>query len=206
MANAIKKTADANGLFQYVESVNTGDYPTADWEINPDVAGVAAVPRNYWKWNGSAVVEMDAGEKAAVDTALAETAAMPNAESHYNFLHWGAAKGSVWARFNFVMPSNLMPAVFANDAVVSGLTWVCYTNNADCDVQIFKNNSLHFTWSLINKRVAYKTDGLAGVTFAAGDRMSIKLVGGTQPPFYPSLAVYYRYTGSGTGEGGSSTI
>ena len=205
MANAIKKTADVNGIFQYVESVHTPDYPTADWALDPDVSGLSAVPRNHWKWDGAAVVEMSQAEKDAVDAALAESGAFPNAESHFNFLHWGVAK-NIWMRYNFVMPSNVMPAVFANAAVISGLTWVCYTNNADATVEIYKNNSLHFSWNLINKRVAYKTDGLAGVTFAAGDRMSIKIIGGTQAPFYPSLSVFYRYTGTTTGEGGSSTI
>ena len=99
-----------------------------------------------------------------------------------------------------------MPAVFMSDAVISGLTWVCYTNNADADIEIYKNGSLHFTWNLINKRKAYKTNGLSGVTFAAGDALSIKVVQGTTRPYYPAVGVYYRYTLETTGEGGTSTL
>lgn len=72
MSTAIRKTTDVNGIFHYVESINTPDYPTANWEINPDVSGVSGVSRNYWKYDGTnVVVEMSQGEKDAVEAALA---------------------------------------------------------------------------------------------------------------------------------------
>lgn len=51
-------------------SVNTPDFPTSDWIINPDLSGVSGVPQKYWKVVGDTVVEMDAAEKAVVDAAL----------------------------------------------------------------------------------------------------------------------------------------
>lgn len=33
---------------QYLESVNTPDYPEADWVINPDLSAVEGVPQGYW--------------------------------------------------------------------------------------------------------------------------------------------------------------
>ena len=206
MSNVIKKVADANGVYRFIREINLSHYPSADWEHNPDTSGVAAVNQNHWKYDGTNVVaEMSQPEKDAVDAALLESAATVNRESHFNFLHWGVARNT-WLRYNFVMPSNKMPALFMNEAVVSGLTWVCHTDNADATVQIYKNNSLAYSWVLTNKRVAYKTDGLSGVTFSAGDRLSVKVISGTTRPYYPSLSVYYRYNLATTGEGGSSTI
>jgi hypothetical protein len=72
MASVIHRTArDSNGCLLYLESVNTPDYDTDDWLINPDLSGVSGVECYYWKVTGTppggSVVEMDAGEKAAVD-------------------------------------------------------------------------------------------------------------------------------------------
>jgi len=67
MATVVNKTT-----FQVLRSVNTPDYPTADWLIAP--AGLAAlesgsVPSLYWKLTagGDDIEEMTAGEKTAAD-------------------------------------------------------------------------------------------------------------------------------------------
>jgi len=67
MTTAIRKIANAQGLYDYVEAINPVDYPTLDWAIDPDISAVGAVPRVYWKWNGSVVVEMTQVEKDAID-------------------------------------------------------------------------------------------------------------------------------------------
>jgi len=64
MANVLNKTTG-----QYLLSVHTPDYPTADWFINPDIDAVASVPTKYWRRGTDPVEEMNAGEKTAVDTA-----------------------------------------------------------------------------------------------------------------------------------------
>lgn len=66
MADVINKTT-----LEFRPSVNTPSFPTADWLINPDMSGVRGVPKKYWKLRGTAVVEMNATEKAAVDAAEA---------------------------------------------------------------------------------------------------------------------------------------
>jgi hypothetical protein len=65
MANVLNKTS-----LQYLESVNTPDYPPADWMINPDLSAVAGVRQRYWKIVSGSVVEMSQAEKDAVDTAI----------------------------------------------------------------------------------------------------------------------------------------
>ena len=68
MADVIKRTANADGTHEYRKSVNTPDFPTADWLVNPDLSGVAAVPERHRKVVGETVVEMTQAEKDAVDT------------------------------------------------------------------------------------------------------------------------------------------
>lgn len=66
MSDAIHRTT-----LQYITSVNTPDYPTADWIINPDLSAVVGQPRKYWKINGNSVQLMNTPEQAAADAAIA---------------------------------------------------------------------------------------------------------------------------------------
>lgn len=61
MSNVINKTT-----LQYLESVNTPDYPETDWIINPDMSDVDGVPRKYWKLVNNVPTEMTQAEKDAV--------------------------------------------------------------------------------------------------------------------------------------------
>jgi len=136
---------------------------------------------------------------------LAEASATTNTEGHYSFLHWGAAK-KTWLRMGLVMPSNMMPVIMTNDCVVTGFTYVCYTDNSDCDIEIYKNAVLEYTWEIRNKRLAYKSDELSAVTFTAGDRISVRLVSAGKSPYYPLFTFFYRYTTHATGEGGLASM
>lgn len=62
---------------QFLRSVNTPDYPEADWIINPDLSRVDGIPWRYWKIVGDAVVEMTTEEKAIVDQPLPRTELFP---------------------------------------------------------------------------------------------------------------------------------
>lgn len=69
MARVINRTT-----LELRRSINTPDYPTVDWIINPDLSllyvwstDTYLVPKYYWKISGDDVLEMDAGEKAVVD-------------------------------------------------------------------------------------------------------------------------------------------
>jgi len=74
MANVVNKATS-----EYRKSVNTPDYPAAEWLIDPDVSALAAVPQKYWKVSEGKVVEMSAAEKTAVDAAAttAQKATVP---------------------------------------------------------------------------------------------------------------------------------
>lgn len=64
MSSALHRTT-----LKLVTSVNTPDYPTGTWVINPDMSPVAAVPTKYWKLTGDALSEMSQAEKDVVDAA-----------------------------------------------------------------------------------------------------------------------------------------
>jgi len=64
MANVLNRSTK-----QYVASVNTPEYPVAEWIVNPDLSGVVGVPNKYWVVNGDVVTAMSQAEKDAVDAA-----------------------------------------------------------------------------------------------------------------------------------------
>lgn len=73
MANAIHRTTrDYRGYLLRKYSVNTPEYSTDNWLINPDLSNVQGVPEYYWKVTGTPpggiVEEMSPGEKATVDS------------------------------------------------------------------------------------------------------------------------------------------
>jgi hypothetical protein len=59
---------------QLLRSVNTPDYPAAEWLINPDLTLLETVPLQYLKVTGDTLAEMTAEEKLAVDYGTLEQA------------------------------------------------------------------------------------------------------------------------------------
>lgn len=64
MANALNKSTK-----RYLTSVNTPDYPAADWIINPDMSAVDGFESKYWVITGDVITLMDLSERNAVDAA-----------------------------------------------------------------------------------------------------------------------------------------
>ncbi len=65
MANVLNRSTR-----EYLVSVNTADYPSLSWIINPDLSSVAGQPTKYWKIAGDVVSLMTAGEQATADAAI----------------------------------------------------------------------------------------------------------------------------------------
>jgi len=59
-------------IINYFASVNTPDYQTGNYLINPDLSALGSVPQKYWKKSGTSVIEMTVGEKADVDDEIDE--------------------------------------------------------------------------------------------------------------------------------------
>ncbi len=73
MATVLNRTTGR--LFPYAKdlrlSVNTGDFDSADWIINPDLSFVAGFKDIYWDMVGDDVVLVDAATRAARDAEIA---------------------------------------------------------------------------------------------------------------------------------------
>lgn len=67
MANALNRVTK-----QFKRSVNTPDYPEADWIINPDLSSVIGYPNKYWSIIGDVVSLLAQAERDAIDLAELE--------------------------------------------------------------------------------------------------------------------------------------
>jgi len=65
MANVLNRITK-----ELLNSVNTPDFPTGDWIVNPDLSAVAGQPVKYWKIVGDSIQFMNSGERDVVDAAL----------------------------------------------------------------------------------------------------------------------------------------
>lgn len=65
MASALHRTTK-----QYLPSVNTPDFPTIDWIINPDLSAITGFASRYWTITGDVVTLMNQAARDAVDLAL----------------------------------------------------------------------------------------------------------------------------------------
>ena len=54
---------------QFIRSVNTPDYPTIDWIINPDMGAVVGFNGKYWIITGDIITLMDQAARDVVDAA-----------------------------------------------------------------------------------------------------------------------------------------
>ncbi len=64
MANVLNRTTK-----EFRRSVNTPNFPVADWIINPDISAVHGQPTKYWEITGDTVSLADAPTRAAIDAA-----------------------------------------------------------------------------------------------------------------------------------------
>lgn len=69
MADVVHRTTK-----QHLRSVNTPDYPEADWIRNPDLSAVAGQPAKYWTISGDTIALMSQSDRDAVDAAEAQAA------------------------------------------------------------------------------------------------------------------------------------
>ena len=67
MPTAIKKTPGENHQYEFANTATVETHPLEEWAHDPDISQVGTVPRVYWKWNGTVVVEMTKAEKDIVD-------------------------------------------------------------------------------------------------------------------------------------------
>lgn len=101
--------------------------------------------------------------------------------------------------------SDLTPHVFLFDAVIYGISFVNHLDSRSSDIELYKNGTLLFTWSIVTKRWAYKTNGLSSLTFSAGDRLSIFMSDTGSDANDPILTLYFSFLNETQGEGGAAS-
>lgn len=200
MASVVNKNT-----LQYLKSVHTPDYDTADWLINPDLSTVDGVPRQYWKIVNEEVVEMTTAEKDAVDKEKANAKNISIA-GMFNFFQPGTSQNK-WLRTNWGQATNRVPFVMPQPAVISALTFINDKNNVDVDLEIYVNDSNVLTWEIRDKRYAYKTSDLYSLTLSSGDKVGVFLRAvGDVSVEHATVEVHYTIKGNVIGEGGAATI
>lgn len=101
--------------------------------------------------------------------------------------------------------SDLTPHVFLFDAEIYGISFVNHLDSRSSDIELYKNGTLLFTWSIVTKRWAYKTNGLSSLTFSAGDRLSIFMSDTGSDANDPILTLYFSFLNATQGEGGAAS-
>ena len=101
--------------------------------------------------------------------------------------------------------SNIEPVIMPFDCVIYALTFVNKDDSKGIDLEIYKNGTLLYTWNIVNKIWADKTDGISSVTVSVGDRMSIFLKSIGNTPNDPLVTVHYSFLNGTTGNGGAAT-
>lgn len=66
LINAIRRVADNNGVYEYIENVNDTDLSATDWAFDPNIDAVFGTDKTYWKFDGTSVVQMTDEEALAV--------------------------------------------------------------------------------------------------------------------------------------------
>ena len=204
MATVIKKTADAHGQYRVINGINVSDYPSADWLHNPDFGVVANVPSIYWKYESNAVVEMTQPEKDAVDSAIVDSG-NPILAGTLGFEKNNLCRNK-WLGFGSSKSSNVIPYVSPCPMRITALTFANAINGADTDIEIYKNGTKIYTWEVLDKRWAWKTEGLHALTFETGDRIGIYLSDRGTDPRNVIVTLHYASWYHNVGEGGGTTL
>ncbi len=92
------------------------------------------------------------------------------------WVFWRDGKGEKkWMKQynNHVEDSQKAPIIAPFNGEITYLTMINKKNNANGAIEIYKNGSLIFTWTISGKRWAKKTNGLGSLTFSSDDQISV---------------------------------
>lgn len=99
---------------QYLTSVNTPDFPSSQWIVNPDLSAVGGFPSRYWILTGDVVTLMSQAQRDAVDDQLFTDgmAAIGPTQDH---IFGDGADGDVTVAGNTTLNRDVYPSILTVD-------------------------------------------------------------------------------------------
>ena len=136
MSNVINRTTK-----QYIQFVNTPDYPDTDWIINPDLSAVDGIPQKYWKIVADTVVLMSSEEQTAVDASISASFPMPGKENYREDIY--DSKGNLLTTTWYV--TKLSEGSYSNKIRSITYTYSGTTLMSDVDVRFASDGTTPYT-------------------------------------------------------------
>ena len=186
MATVLNRTT-----LDLIESAHTPDYDPAQWLINPDLSGVAGLPRRYWKIVGNDVVPMTAAEMAAVDAEIADlAAAVPSTTVVFG------VRGNVddeWLRLWFVGTSDQTSWIAHVDVTLSLMGFSNRRSNINAAVDVYSAGAVIASRTVSTSRFA-TTQDVASVTIPRGNDLAVRIrhLGNASKPRDPVVWLVFR--------------
>ena len=152
------------------------------------------------------------GGSGRTDIAAQLSGSAEGKETTYQFFNNGANIKDKWFDHEGAnITCDTTPGVIAANSKARQITFSNVRDNSNLFVDIYKNGTapgnLFFTWDVLAKRIAWKTNGLDAITFATGDR--VRIFGRDAGGITPSKAVVkitLVNTDNILGEGGFATL
>lgn len=141
-------------------------------------------------------------ESIRISSTGTSGAVLPSESFMFDNTSSGNLSGDRWLNYGRAT-SDITSAVIAFDSEVKSITFSNRNNNVDLNIEIYINGSLQFTWSITNKRTAYKTNGLSGISLSQGDIMAIKITDEGTNSRTPVVKVNTQAVNLNQSEGGS---
>lgn len=179
-------------------------YPDSPY-IQEEAVDVVRVAKTF-NFEGDVDITNDGSGKGTI--TIGETGQFTGKLADFVFVSNGNTADKWLGIGNGSTASNTLPLILAQDCTLTAITFSNQDDNVDCDIEIYINGTLDFTWEVRNKRTAWATDITGFGAYNQGDRLSMfmrRYSGGTGDDTAqdPAVEVFLVYTNDNTASGGT---
>lgn len=202
MASVINRTT-----LEFRKSVNTPDFNSNDYIINPDMSAVAGIPIKYWKISGDNVLAMTQLERDAVD-AVNETSRLQSLTVpvgtifQYTFGDGGINIQNKWLQIAATtgISSNETPLILGYTAKLQSIQWGNTKGNINTTIEIHSllngTSSLKYSRNITNRSEFISLDNIL-VTFHPEEQIGVYLKRiNNDRPSKVSVTLFFMVTSS----------
>lgn len=180
MASVISRTT-----LEFRRSVNTPDFSSEDYIINPDMSAVAGLPSKYWKIVGDDVLAMTQLERDAVDeaneTSRLQSLTIPiGTIFQYTFGDGGTNIQNKWLQIAATtgISSNETPLILGYTAKLRSIQWGNTRSNIETTLEIHSllngTSSLKYSRDINNRSEFISLDNNL-ITFHPEEQIGVYL-------------------------------